>query len=255
MNLFRKKSTLADLITTDYNDIHSHVLPGIDDGAKTVEDTKLLLSQLKELGFAKLNATPHIMGGTWDNNVETIFESFSYAKENLPNDLRPMLNSFSAEYMVDYEFLKKIKSEKLLIIGKNYVLIEFSFMEAPKIIFDVINELQMEGYEIILAHPERYAYYHKHFYLYEELKSYNIKFQMNLLSSVGYYGNKIMQTADSLLENGFIDFTGSDVHHQGHIDSFQKKVKIKNIKAFQQAMENNKSLLQEGGVLKKTMAK
>ena len=130
-----------------------------------------------------------------------------------------------------------------MTIKDNYVLVEMSFLNPPIQLHEYLFELQLAGYQPILAHPERYTFYHSNFKEFEKLKKMGLKFQMNLLASVGYYGSDVANASDKLLKSGFIDFVGSDIHHKQHIDSFARKVVLKETKAFEIAIENNKFFL------------
>ena len=121
----------------------------------------------------------------------------------------------------------------------NFVLIEMSYLNPPIQLYDIIFEIQLAGYTPVLAHPERYTFYHNNFSEYEKLKKTGCLFQLNLLSTVDYYGKNISSIADKLLQKGMIDFVGSDVHHANHIQSFYKKVSIKNTEALKIAMNKN----------------
>lgn len=239
LSLFKSKPTLAALIPADYTDIHSHVLPGIDDGAKNIKDTKFLLEAMVSLGFKNCITTPHTMANVYNNTIETI----NKAKETVSNespDLAKKLNLKAAsEYFIDENFIENFKSKPLLTFKDNYVLVEMSFLNPPIQLHEYLFELQLAGYQPILAHPERYMYYHSNFKEFERLKKMGLKFQINLLSAVGYYGEEVMKSANKLLQNQYIDFVGSDIHHKQHVDSFQRKVVIKEIKALETAMENN----------------
>jgi len=235
----KQKQRLEDLIPEDYVDIHSHLLPGIDDGAKSVNDTLFLLNSMKKMGFEQFTATPHVITNIWDNtksiienSKESLLENFE--RRNLSVDLHA-----AAEYMMDESFVKLFKSEKLLTLKDNYVLVEMSYINAPIQLYDIIFELQVAGYVPVLAHPERYVFYHQNFSEYAKLKKAGCLFQLNLLSSVGYYGKRETETAQKLLDKGFIDFTGSDIHHEKHIRSFADRVLLKKTEPLMEALKNN----------------
>lgn len=237
---FRKKSPLLkDLIPTNYIDIHSHLLFGIDDGAQTFDDTKNLINQLKSIGFSKFITTPHTFSGFWDNTKSSIEQreqevKSELAKNNIECDLKA-----ASEYLLDDHFLELVKKKEILTLKDNYVLVEMSYLNPPIHLRDILFELQVEGYKPILAHPERYTFYHNKFSEYEKLKNAGCLFQLNLLSSVGYYGKSVTATAEKLLASNLIDFVGSDVHHQKHIDSFEKQIQIKDSKKIIEVIEKN----------------
>ena len=242
-SFLKSKPNLAALIPNNYVDIHSHVLPGIDDGAKNLKNSQFLLEAMIGFGFKKCITSPHTMANVYNNTIETI----NNAKERVDNELSDLAKKLdlkaASEYFIDENFIENFKSNPLLTIKDNYVLVEMSFLNPPIQLHEYLFELQLAGYQPILAHPERYSFYHANFKEFEKLKKMGLKFQMNLLSSVGYYGLDVANTSDKLLKAGFIDFVGSDIHHKQHIDSFTRKVVIKETKAFEIAIENNQFFL------------
>ena len=140
--------------------------------------------------------------------------------------------------MVDFSLINKIEEGKLLCLKENYILIEMSYISPPQNFYEIIFELRTNGYIPILAHPERYSYFHKNFKEYYKLKKYGCLFQINLLSSVDYYGQDVRNTLDKLLLKGLVDFTGTDAHKINHMDSLDKKIKIKNIIPMKEAINN-----------------
>ena len=237
-NLFRKKPILADLIPEGFVDIHSHILPGIDDGAKDIEESLSLISQMKEIGFSKIIGTPHTYQGLYDNTNESIKGSFNLLQKSLKEDIEI---DYGSEYMIDGSLLKRIEEKSLLTLKDNYVLVEMSFISAPNDLYEILFQLQLNGYISVLAHPERYSFLFNNFEEYFKLKRVGCKFQLNLLSVTEYYGKDVMKISSKLLENNLIDIVGSDIHSQKHIDFFQKKIKIKQIEKLEKAIESNNS--------------
>lgn len=238
-SFFKKKPTLKSLIPNGYVDIHNHVLPGIDDGAKKIEDTQTLLKSMYDLGFASCIATPHTLQGVWNNTNESITESFQQSSSIAQLPLHTHLFRAASEYMIDNSLMDRIQNSPLLTLKDKIVLVEMSFQSPPLGLFEIIFEMQLQGYEIILAHPERYYFYHQNFGMYEKLKHAKVKFQLNLLSTTGYYGKDVAVIADKLLKNDMIDYSGSDIHHLKHVSFFEKAVIIDSIKPLQQSLENN----------------
>ena len=132
-----------------------------------------------------------------------------------------------------------------MTLKENYVLVEISYLNAPINIYDMIFDLQVAGYKPVLAHPERYSYYHKNFNEYLKLKNAGCLFQLNLLSTVGYYGEEVFEAGKKLLNKGLIDFVGSDVHHKNHIDWFDKKVLLKDLTPFKESIMANQFFSQD----------
>lgn len=240
MQLFSSKPILKNLIPDNFIDIHSHLLPGIDDGSKNVEQTRSLLRNMNAIGIKNFITTPHIMSNVWDNDEISIRQ----VKEELIADIdRSYYDTFTAaaEYMLDTYFMQKMQNTKLLTLKDNYILVEMSYLNPPINLYEILFEIQLKGYKIVLAHPERYLFYAKNNKEYEKLKNAGCYFQLNLLSTVDYYGKDIRQTAEFLLSNDLIDFVGTDIHHQKHIDSFLTKVQLKNkaIPKLEKALQSN----------------
>lgn len=239
MLFFNKKTILKDLIPDNHIDFHSHLLFGIDDGAKTFQDTLSLTKSLMNFGISEIITTPHIMQHVWDNTSENIISRLNEVKELLNQQGIDIPIHAAAEYLMDDNFVKLFQSQELLTLKENYVLVEMSYINAPIQLYDILFDLQVAGYKPVLAHPERYTFYHNNFNEYQKLKKAGCLFQLNLLSVVGYYGGNVAKTAQKLLSQGLIDFASSDTHHQKHIDSFEGKVLLKDIKPLQDCIINS----------------
>lgn len=242
ISLFKNKPKLVDLIPDGYIDIHSHILPNIDDGSKSIQETSSLLEEMALLGFNKCIATPHTMTNVWDNSTDFIQETFLNTKSHLPQNLDQMLYRVSSEYMMDETFIERLQNEKLLVIKDNIVLVEMSYLNPTVDLKNILFQLQMKGYTPLLAHPERYLYYHNSKQDYFRLKELGCLFQLNLLSTVGYYGKSVATIADFLLANNLIDFVGSDIHHDRHVNSFYQRIRIKSQNELIDTMNKNSQL-------------
>jgi protein-tyrosine phosphatase len=234
----KNKPILKDLIE-DYVDIHSHLLPGIDDGSKNIDMTVALIQSLQKIGFTQFTATPHIIKNIWDNTRSGIETLHRETAEKLIQ--RQVMAPFmaAAEYMMDDSFSKLLESEKLLTLKDNHLLVEMSYINPPMQLYDIIFNIRVAGYQPVLAHPERYLFYHNNFDEYKKLKKVGCLFQLNLLSTVGYYGTNVGKIAQKLLDNGMIDFTGSDLHHENHLGSFDKKILFSDTTALKEAIRRN----------------
>jgi len=239
LSFLKSKPLLKDLLSNNYVDIHSHLLPGIDDGAKTITDTTKLISAFQEIGISQFITTPHISHYIWNNSAEIITAKHQETKLLLDENKIKIPFRAAAEYFMDDWFENHFKNEKLLTLKDNYVLIEISYQSAPVQLYKTIFELQVAGYIPVLAHPERYLYYRKDFGEYEKLKKAGCLFQLNLLATVGYYGERITKTAEELLRKGMYDFTGTDVHHMKHVASLGQKIKVDSISNLKEVIENN----------------
>jgi len=230
---------LKDLIPEGHIDIHSHLLPGIDDGANTFADTLRLTKALQNFGISEFITTPHIIQHVWDNTREQILENKNKTIEELSKNNINIPFRAAAEYLMDDEFVKLFQSQQLLTLKENYVLVEMSYINAPIQLYSIIFDLQVAGYIPVLAHPERYLFYHNNFNEYEKLKRAGCLFQLNLLSVVGYYGSAITKIAEQLLQKGMYSFAGSDVHHDNHLSAFNKVVKLKDLNPLKEVIRNN----------------
>ncbi|MBW7893157.1 MAG: histidinol phosphatase [Chitinophagaceae bacterium] len=219
-NLFKKKQQFFDGDLSILNcDMHSHLIPGIDDGSPDVETSIQLIEGLQEAGYKKLITTPHLMADLYPNTRQTIERGFDKLKSALLKKNNNIEIRAAAEYFLDDHFDSLLQNkEPLLTIKDNLVLVEFSFASAPFDYKEKLFNLQMKGYKPILAHPERYAYFHKKPEIYEELRNAGCLFQVNILSLDGYYGRSVAQMAERLFKSGFIEFLGTDLHHQKHLD-------------------------------------
>lgn len=240
MFFFKKKNPrLQELIPNDFVDIHSHLIPGIDDGSKSTEDSLSMMNSLRDMGFSQFITTPHIFQTVWNNTPTIIQREEEKLKTVLLKEEKPFQIKAAAEYMLDMSISTRLESEKLLTLKDNIVLVEMSYLNPPIQLFDLIYEIQIAGYKPVLAHPERYLFYHSSLEQYEKLKNAGCYFQLNLLSAVGYYGLGVTKTADNLLKKGWIDFVGSDVHHQKHIEAFNKEIILKEMTPLKEAIQQN----------------
>lgn len=216
--------TLAALGT----DMHSHLLPGLDDGAETVEQSLELLRALRDFGYRKLIMTPHIMGDFYKNTPEGIRAALQVLREAAASaGLGDVELECAAEYYLD-EFLgrKLVDGTEMLTFGgdKRYLLFETSYMNEPLNLFDIIFELKAQGYCPVLAHPERYTYLYGRFADLEKLRrDHGVLLQINLNSLAGYYSPPAKKVAELLIEGGLVDFVGTDTHHLRHTDTLLRR--------------------------------
>lgn len=212
-------------------DIHSHLLPGIDDGVKSIEETASILKTFEELGYKKIITTPHVMSEYYPNSDVGILDKLNETRKLLKNYNLNITLEAAAEYYLDENLLFRLNNkEKLLSFGGNYVLFETSFLNKPAFLEEAIFHLNTQGYQPVLAHPERYDYLYGNQKLIEKLKSMNLLFQMNLLSMTGFYSPNIKKLAINMLKSKMIDFIGSDCHNELQIQEIQKKISDKHLK-------------------------
>jgi protein-tyrosine phosphatase len=205
-------------------DMHSHLLPGLDDGLKEMDDTIQFISSLYDLGYRKLICTPHILSDLYPNTKQTILPKLHQVREALNKAGVAMRIEAAAEYMMDHEFFEvihNVKKEDLLTINNQYILVEMSYLAPSPNVEEIIFTLRMLGLTPILAHPERYSYYHHSFDQYERFKELGCKLQVNILSLSGGYGPYVKKSAEKLFKNKMVDFVGTDMHHNKHLTMLQ----------------------------------
>ena len=205
-------------------DMHSHVLPGIDDGAKTIEDSIVLIKQLMGLGIKKIVATPHIMSDYYRNTPQTIQNALYTLKAALAEQQIDIKLEAAAEYFFEEGFMALIEKDEVLSFGNNCVLFEFSFVSPPPVYIPYLQKLKDKGYQPILAHPERYPYFTPE--QYKNLKDWGIWFQLNTISLTGYYSPATRKIAEMLVDNGMIDLISSDMHHIRHADALRHSLEM-----------------------------
>ncbi len=207
-------------------DMHSHFIPGIDDGAQTPGDSLELIRGMQARGYSKLITTPHVYGEFYNNSGNDILDHYIVLKELLAaNDIMVSFE-VAAEYFLDLYFLGTILPGGLLTFGgdKKFVLVEVSMAGWPRIFDEIIFAIQSHGYNPVLAHPERYTFESEPV-VFQRLKDRGVLMQMNLLAVSGYYGSTIRSNALRYLDAGLYDFCGSDVHHQRHQLAMDKLIR------------------------------
>src|SRR6185312_2111316 len=221
MNIFSTKKIIPAYPGFSWlsQDIHSHILPGIDDGSPDIETSLQLLQSLSDAGINKFICTPHIIGDMYRNTPQTINAALSKLKKAVYQHGLDVEISAAAEYMLDDHFMELIrKKEPLMILTKNYILTELSYATPPSKLEDISFEININNYQALMAHPERYPYYHRNYEAYNRLKELGFLLQVNLLSLTGYYGKTVAKAAKYILENNLADYVGTDLHHFNHLN-------------------------------------
>lgn len=220
--LFKKNKTTA---AADFSflgtDMHSHLVPGVDDGSDAVETSLELLRGFVELGYKKIITTPHTRPEYFPNTQAELKAGFELLKPALAAANLPIEVEMASEYFVDYEFLQQQDINNLLTFAGKHLLIELSTYQAPPNLFDTIFQLKIKGYQLILAHPERYGYYASDFGQFEKLKDFGCQFQVNILSLTGNYGKPTKDLAMKFFKNNMVDFLGTDMHNAKHLESLK----------------------------------
>jgi tyrosine-protein phosphatase YwqE len=229
-NFFKKKETHTH--TIDYSsiavDMHSHVLPGIDDGAQNPQESIFLIRRMMELGIKKVIATPHIMADYYRNTAESINGALEVLKEELVKENIDITVEAAAEHYFDETFEDRVENGKLMLIKGNYALFELSFISQPPNLLPVIQRMIELGHKPILAHPERYNYMEI-----EELRGlreWGCALQLNTISLTGYYGKTSKAMAEALVDNNLVDFISSDMHHPKHAEALKNALRTSHAK-------------------------
>jgi tyrosine-protein phosphatase YwqE len=223
--LFFKKKEPVEAVNLGWlrADLHSHLLPGIDDGAPDVESSLQMIKGLLHLGYKKIVTTPHVLWEIYPNTSDIITQKVGEVNAALAAEGLSFEITAAAEYFMDEHFQQELnKKSPLLCIKDNLVLVEFSMITAPLDFQTILFEMQMQGYQPLLAHPERYTYMNGRRSQFEDLKFAGCLFQLNLLSLTGYYGKSVQSLAEYLIDNNFYDYAGTDMHHGRHLETLQK---------------------------------
>ncbi|MBC7485765.1 MAG: capsular biosynthesis protein [Cytophagaceae bacterium] len=208
-------------------DMHSHLLPGIDDGVEDLEQSLETIKALIALGYETLITTPHVMGGVYNNDAALLLKKRDEVRAYAAGKGIKINLEASAEYFLDEVFMDMLKNDKskLLPFSGNHILIETSFMYPSPYLDEAIFLLQASGFKPILAHPERYIYLHEDWDRYCELHDKGLLFQLNLSSLTGYYSPMVRKIARKLIDAGRVNFVGTDCHGARHIPVLQKAIK------------------------------
>jgi tyrosine-protein phosphatase YwqE len=209
-------------------DMHSHLIPTIDDGSKSMDDSIYMLRQLEALGYRKIITSPHVVTDGYNNSTETILAGRDKVRQAIIDNHIDIEFDAVAEYYADETFSQRIAQKDLLTFGNNFVLVELSYLNKPNNAGEIFYKLQVAGYRIMLAHPERYPYYHeKSFESYHSLKDRNIYFQINIMSLLGKYGNDARSVAERMIDEKMVDMIGLDLHQPRQLETIKECLKLK----------------------------
>lgn len=227
-NIFKKKENIIWLDKVGV-DMHSHLIPGIDDGVKTIEESIESIKILHDMGYSHLITTPHIMPDFYPNTPEIIQAGLAKVRDALKADNIHITIDAAAEYYLDFGFYEQFDKEKILSINNKYVLIELSFLNPPQVLYETIFKIETSGFTPILAHPERYSYWINNLEVFQELKNRGVWLQVNINSFADEYGAPIRRMAEKLVKLNLVDLLGSDFHRSQHMESMIKALKNKTL--------------------------
>ena len=243
MLFFKKKTELLNLEWL-HTDMHSHLVPGIDDGAPDLDTSLQLIKEFAKLGYKKVITTPHILWDIYPNTPEIITNGIQQVKNAILEAGIDIEIKAAAEYFIDEHFTTELKNKKpLLTLQDNLVLVEFSMLNAPMDLQEVLFELLMQNYQPVIAHPERYTYLARKKEIFDEFKTAGCYFQLNLLALTGYYGNSVQELAGYLIKKEYYDYAGTDVHHLKHLAALQKLASSSLLKKLKDAGKLKNQLL------------
>jgi len=200
-------------------DLHSHLIPGIDDGSRNMEESLVLLRGMVALGYEKVITTPHIMSDAYGNTPKIITEGLRVLREEALKEGLSIEIEAAAEYYLDDGFNTLLEKGEMMTLKGEYLLFETSYFAKPMQLEEMIFAISSFGYKPLMAHPERYSYVRDFLKEYRRFKELGVLFQVNLNSFGGHYGKEAKEKADFLNKEGMIDFLGSDVHHKKQVDT------------------------------------
>lgn len=200
-------------------DMHSHLIPGIDDGVPDLETSLLLIRGLIDLGYKKLITTPHVNADSFRNTPAIIQEGREDVIREIGRQGLSVEFQAAAEYLIDDGFTDNVSGPAVfLTLKENLVLVEFSFAVPAINLRKILFDLQLKGYQPVLAHPERYLYFAGNKAWYDQLREIGCLFQLNLLSFSGHYGSEVRDLAQFLVKKRYVEYLGTDMHHPGHLE-------------------------------------
>ena len=197
-------------------DMHSHIIPGVDDGAKDITDSLALMNGLKKLGFDHLFTTPHTQQDIHPNTKEGLEKAHALLNCKIPKGLTLRLSS---EYYLDNQFRLQLEAGAVMPLPGNRLLIECNKFIKPYDLEDRIFDVIVRGFQPILSHPERYLFFHSRFGYYKRLKKLGVELQLSALSLTDYYGKNVRRISEQLIKEDMIDFIGTDTHNLKHIET------------------------------------
>lgn len=248
LDIFKRKPEVVEDLDLSWLavDMHSHLIPGIDDGSKSMEESLELVKGLADLGLRKLITTPHIMSEYYKNTPEIINMGLEDLRRAVAAEGIEIEIEAAAEYYMDEIFLDKIKNgEEVLTfgnVGTKYILVETGFINRPQMLLEIFFQLEMAGYTPVFAHPERYQYLLGDKALLEDLIERRILFQVNLLSLTGFYGKPVKDFADMLVEKRLVRFFGTDCHNPRYLEMLLTLPKAKVYQSIQELNVLNSTL-------------
>lgn len=224
-NFFKKKKTEVKLFY--HTDVHCHILCGVDHGSQSPEQSLQMLTAQQEMGIERIIFTSHTTAHTFENTPQTLTSAYEKFLPILADSGLPIETALSSEYRIDDYFMGLWERGEVLPMPGKHILLENSFMQELIGIDNLLFNAQVKGFFPILAHPERYPYYHDRRERYKQLHNMGVKFQLNILSLAGYFGKRTRDVALWLIENNLADLFGSDMHNMDHAETISEYISSK----------------------------
>jgi tyrosine-protein phosphatase YwqE len=211
-------------------DMHSHLIPGIDDGSQSMDETIAMLAKFKELGYKKIVTTPHIMSDYYRNTPEIILDGLAKVREELKRINLDIEIEAAAEYYFDETLFTKLEEESFLTFNNKHVLIEFSFSNEPQGHDKLFYDMRIKGYKPVIAHFERYMFFHGSIEKAQTWRENGMLIQLNINSLFGHYGLAVQKQAEKLIDAGLVDYIATDCHRIEHLAILEKNLTNKYLK-------------------------
>ena len=233
-------------------DVHSHILFGIDDGSRTISESIELLKKLKSVGFNNVILTPHfILDSTYNSNYEANIKIYNELKERIISENIDINIYLGNEIFIDKNVPTLLEKNIITSLnGTKYVLVEFPMHNKLLNLEDMLYEIRSRGYEVVIAHPERYDAFKEDYSIVDTLREDGFLFQSNYSSILGYYGKDSIKLLKYMLKRHYIDFLGTDIHRIEKtyvIDNFKKIekhiIKITGSEYYNKIQANNNKLV------------
>ena len=236
MSLFSRRRERQPLFFT--TDVHCHVIPGVDHGSPDVSMSLELLERMSSWGIRRIVGTPHVTESVFVNDSGTLSPAAAMLRKAVARKEIPVAIAQSAEYRIDELFKEQVEEGRLCPFPGKFLLVENSFMQEPWELDSILFDLKVKGFKPILAHPERYLYYHSRPERYRDLHNAGTLFQVNLLSLAGYHGKAEKRMAERLIADDMVDFIGTDLHHHRHADSIEEYLASKEYRKYSEILSN-----------------
>ena len=223
-SFFKKKYSPKSSLGFLQLDMHNHVLPGVDDGAKNLEESLNMLRKYAEIGWSHIVATPHINEAYYPNQPADLIKVCAHLKKILLKEEIPITLELAAEYQTDALFRSQLEDGTLLTFKGNRILIELPFFQPPLDWEQYFFDAQMKGFTPVLAHAERYLYWKKELKNFDILLDRGVELQLNLSSLIGKYGADVKELAEMLIHNNAYQWVASDAHSAEDLEQLRVRL-------------------------------